>query len=586
MNTAQEWTEDISGKNTRSTNDKCIWEQRFWTKNYRAPVPKTIDDQLNEIPSMVELIRRDVEKFSERTGFVSIGTELTYGEMYTQAETFAAWLQNIGIKKGDRVAIMMPNCLQYPIALFGTLMAGAVVVNVNPLYTPAELHHQLQDSGAKAIVVMEMFGKTLQSALPDTDIQHILITAMGDMLKGITGFAMTAATRYIQRMVPPYELLGSFRWKSTMKKAKKLQFLPVQIEHNDLAFLQYTGGTTGVAKGAMLSHKNVVANSLQGRAWVIDQLEKMDTENFTNITLLPLYHVFSLTSNLLMFTGVGGRNILIANPRDARMVQFILRNENFQGFCGINTLFSNFLENKDFCNRDFSGLKVVISGGMATQHEIAERWETVTGKPVVEGYGLTECSPVVCVGMIDLEKPERMKYTGKVGYPLPSTEVRLRRDDGSWADIGEPGELCVRGPQVMQGYWKRPEETEEVIDTNGWLATGDMAIMYETGEVKIVDRIKDMILVSGFNVYPTEVEDVVTEHPDIIEAAAIGIPDPVYGEKLKIIVVPRNPALSQEEVISFCRERLTGYKIPKILEFRLEELPKSNVGKILRRELK
>lgn len=586
MNTVQEWTDDMPGNNNRDMDDERMFRERFWTEYYREPVPKTIDQQLNEIPSMVELIKRDVDKFADRKGFVSIGTELTYREMYTKAEHFAAWLQSIGIRKGDRVAIMMPNCLQYPVALFGILMTGAIVVNVNPLYTPIELKHQLKDSEAKAIIVMEMFGKTLQSSVRDTNVQHIIVTAIGDMLNGITGMAMTAATRYIQRMVPPYELPGAYRWKAVMKKARKMKLAPVELGHGDLAFLQYTGGTTGVAKGAMLSHRNVIANSLQGRAWVIDQLEKMDTEDFTNVTLLPLYHVFSLTANLLMFTGVGGRNILIANPRDARMVQFILRKEKFQGFCGINTLFSNFLENSDFCNRDFSDLMVVISGGMATQREIAERWEAVTGKPIIEGYGLTECSPVVCVGMVDLENPEKMKYTGNVGYPLPSTEVRMKREDGSWADIGEPGELCVRGPQVMEGYWQRPEDTEEILDENGWLATGDMAVMLPNGEIKIVDRIKDMILVSGFNVYPTEIEDAVTEHPDVIEAAAIGVPDAIYGEKLKLVIVPRNQSLTEKEIITFCRERLTGYKIPKIIEFRLEELPKSNIGKILRRELK
>ncbi|MCL2428089.1 MAG: AMP-binding protein, partial [Alphaproteobacteria bacterium] len=369
-----------------------------------------------------------------------------------------------------------------------------------------------------------------------------------------------------------------------MKQAQPLTLTPAAVEPDDLAFLQYTGGTTGVAKGAMLTHRNIVANILQGRAWIDDQLAKQD-KAVTNVTLLPLYHIFSLTANLLMFTGAGGRNILITNPRDAARVQLLLRNENFDGFCGINTLFAGFLENEKFCQRDFSNLKMVIAGGMATHRDVAERWQKVTGRPIVEGYGLTECSPVVCVGYIDLERPDAMRYTGKVGYPVPSTEVRMRRPDGSWCGIGEAGELCVRGPQVMAGYWRRPDETAQVLSTDGWLATGDIGRMDATGEVEIVDRIKDMILVSGFNVYPTEIEQVISSHPKVREVAAIGVPDPVNGERVKAVIVPRTSDLTEAEILAHCRGSLTGYKIPRIVEFRSQELPKSTAGKVLRREL-
>lgn len=563
-----------------------FFEQRFWVKSYRPGVPATIDNELAKWPSMIELFAADVKKYSKREGFVSIGTGVTYGEMYKYATRFAAWLQSRGVKKGDRVAIMMPNCLQYPVALFGTLMAGAIVVNVNPLYTARELEHQLKDSGAVAVVVLEMFGHTLEKALAGTQVQHIVVTALGDMLGTFKGLAINMAMRHVEKLVPRYKLPGHTRWKSMMKRARRLVFKPVELKPEDLAFLQYTGGTTGVAKGAMLSHRNVIANVLQGRALIEDQLLKMDTKSFTNVTLLPLYHIFSLTANLLMFTGVGGRNVLIANPRDAKRVQLLLRKENFHGFCGINTLFAGFLENEQFRKRNFSNLKVVISGGMATHRDIAERWEKVTGKPIIEGYGLTECSPVVCVGYIDLERPGLMRYTGKVGLPVPSTEVRMRRSDGSWCGIGEPGELCVRGPQVMSGYWQRPEETAKVLNNDGWLATGDIGVMDATGQVEIVDRIKDMILVSGFNVYPAEIEEVISSHPKVLEVAAVGVPDPVNGERVKAVIVPRTNDLTEQEIIAHCRKNLTGYKIPRIVEIRQEALPKSAVGKLLRRELK
>ncbi len=562
----------------------ALWAERFWTRNYRPGVPASIDDELDKWSSMAELFEYDSRRFADRVGYVSIGSAMSYGAMLEASHAFAAWLIETGVRPGDRVALMMPNCLQYPAALFGTLFAGAVVVNVNPLYTPRELHHQLKDSGAVAIVAMNMFAHTLQQSLDGTAIRHIVITAMGDMLGGLKGFAISAIMRHIQRMVPRYVLPGARSWKAVMRQGRKLVFAPVPRTPSDLAFLQYTGGTSGVAKGAMLTNRNVLANILQGRAWSLNQLD--GAEQVTNVTLLPLYHIFSLTANLLMFVGVGGRNILIANPRDTKRVQGMLKNENFFGFAGINTLFASFLDNEAFCKRDFSKLKMTISGGMATQRDVAERWQTMTGKPLVEGYGLTECAPVVCVGYVDIDHPEKMGFTGKIGFPVPSTEVRMRRPDGGWCGIDETGELCVRGPQVMAGYWNQPEETAQVMIGDGWLATGDVGIMDAEGQVKLVDRIKDMILVSGFNVYPSEIEDVIATHPDVREVAVIGVRSEKQGERVKAIIVPRVTTLTEEEIIAHCRKSLTGYKIPRIVTFRQEELPKTNVGKVLRRQLR
>ncbi len=562
----------------------ALWAERFWTRNYRPGVPASIDDELEKWSSMAELFEYDSRRFADRPGYVSIGSTMTYGQMLEAAHGFAAWLTRTGVKPGDRVALMMPNCLQYPAALFGTLFAGAVVVNVNPLYTPRELKHQLADSGAVVIVVMNMFAHTVQLSLPGTAIRHVVVTAMGDMLGGIKGIAISAIMRHVQRMVPRYSLPGAVSWKTVMRQGCKLPHAPVSRRADDLAFLQYTGGTSGVAKGAMLTNRNVLANILQGRAWSLNQID--GEAQVTNVTLLPLYHIFSLTANLLMFVGVGGRNILIANPRDTKRVQGMLKKENFFGFTGINTLFASFLENEDFCRRDFSNLRMTVSGGMATQRDVAERWQKVTGKPLVEGYGLTECAPVVCVGYVDLDHPEKMGFTGKIGFPVSSTEVRMRRPDGSWCGIDEIGELCVRGPQVMAGYWNQPEETAQVLIGDGWLATGDVGVMDAEGQVKLVDRIKDMILVSGFNVYPSEIEDVIALHPDVREVAVIGVASGKQGEQVKAIVVPRVPTLTEADIIQHCRKSLTGYKIPRIVSFRSEELPKTNVGKVLRRALR
>jgi len=557
---------------------------RIWLSSYVKGVPHDIDP--NKYSSLGQYFDECINKFRNRPGFVSIGTEMSYDRLDRLVNAFAGWLQSQGIKKGDRVSIMLPNTFQYPVCLFAVLKIGAVVVNVNPLYTARELNHQLKDSGAETIIVMETFAKTLQDALPGTKVKRIVLTQIGDLLSdgfiNAKGRLLNFVLRKVQKMVPEYSLPGALWMRDVIKAGAKVKVKPVEVKPEDLAFLQYTGGTTGVAKGAMLTHRNVLANCQQALAFAEGQLTG-DTE--TVVTPLPLYHIFSLTVNCLIFMALGGRNILIANPRDTKRVMMILKNENFSGITCVNTLYSSFLDDPDFRKRDFSNLKLAVAGGMALQRSIAERWKEVTGNSIVEGYGLTECSPIVTQAPVDISKPGPA-FTGSIGVPVPSTEVRCRRDDGSWANLNEPGELCVRGPQVMKGYWQRPEETAKVIDSEGWLATGDIAVMDEQGFLKIVDRKKDMILVSGFNVYPNEIEDVVAMHPDVKECAAVGVPDEVAGERVKIIIVPRNPGLTKEAIIEHCRKNLTGYKIPRIIEFRNEELPKTPVGKILRRELR
>lgn len=428
---------DLAVENAASAEADRLWAERFWTADYRAGVPACIEDELTRWTSVQQMFEADSRRFAERPGYVSLGTALTYGHVLSAAKAFGAWLQSVGVQPGDRVALMMPNGLQYPTALFGVLFAGAVVVNVNPLYTPRELQHQLKDSGAVAIVVMDMFAKTLEQAREGTDVRHVVVTSMGDMMPGLKGVAVSAMMRHVQKLVPAYRLPDAHGWKAVMRRARRLTLKPVETKPEDLAFLQYTGGTSGVAKGAMLTHRNILANTLQGRAWVLDQIDQGEVVG--NVTMLPLYHIFSLTANLMMFTGAGGRNILIANPRDAKRVEWILRKERFVGMTGLNTLFSSLLKTEAFRNRDFSDLKLTIAGGMATQKVVAEEWEAVTGAPLVDGYGLTETSPVVCIGLVDLAHPERMGFDGTVGLPVPSTEVRMRRENGTWAGIDEPG---------------------------------------------------------------------------------------------------------------------------------------------------
>jgi long-chain acyl-CoA synthetase len=571
-----------SGGDSAAEEADALWARRFWTEGYRADVPACILPELEGWSSVDELFADDARRFAERVGFVSLGSELTYGRALAEAEAFGGWLQEVGVRPGDRVALMMPNCLQYPVALFGVLFAGGVVVNVNPLYTPSELRHQLTDSGAVVLVAADLVSATLNEGLVGTSVRHVLLTGLGDMTPWPKRWVLnTLANR--KGGAQAVGRVQTERWLRALVIGGAIGLRRVKRAPGDLAFLQYTGGTSGVAKGAMLSHRNILANVLQGRAWVMRQIPEAQVVG--NVTLLPLYHIFSLTANLLMFTGIGGRNVLIVDPRDGGRVNWVLKRERFAGMAGLNTLFAGLLATPAFRQRDFSDLKLTIAGGMATQAAIAEDWQSVTGAPLVEGYGLTECAPIVCIGHVDLDQPATMGFDGTVGRPVPSTEVRMRRADGGWCGIEEPGELCVRGPQVMQGYWNRPEETARVLSADGWLSTGDVGVMQADGRVRLVDRIKDMILVSGFNVYPSEIEDVVAAHPLVAEVAALGVPDPVKGERVKIVVVPRSDALTAEILVAHCRTRLTGYKVPRIVEFRTEPLPRTAVGKLLRRML-
>lgn len=553
----------------------------IWFASYPPGVPHAID--VTQYASLVDYFDECTAKFADRVAYVSAGASLTYRSLAQKAAAFASYLQRIGVKPGDRVAIMLPNTFQYPVTLFGALKAGAIVVNVNPLYTVRELAHQLKDSGAQTIVVFENFARTLQDALPQTPVKNVIVTALGDLLAdgfNAKGRLINFVLKHVKKLVPDYDLPQAVPLRSALSLGARDTPKPVPLTRDDLAFLQYTGGTTGVAKGAMLTHGNLIANLLQAKVWTAGQMTG-DVE--TVLTPLPLYHIYSLTVNALIFLGLGGRNILIANPLDMKMVMKIIRHETFTGITGINTLYNAFLDNAEFRSRDFSKLKLAMSGGMAMQRAVAERFQQVTGQPIIEGYGLTECSPIVTMNPVNLQN--MTAFSGSIGLPAPSTTVRFRREDGTWAGIGEPGELCVRGPQVMRGYWQRPDETAKVIDADGWLATGDVGVMDERGYVRLIDRKKDMILVSGFNVYPNEIEDVLTMHPGISAAAAIGVPDEVHGERIKVFVVRRDPALTADEVIAHCRRNLTGYKVPKLVEFR-DALPQTNVGKILRRELR
>ncbi|CDY76807.1 Long-chain-fatty-acid--CoA ligase [Caballeronia glathei] len=553
----------------------------IWYGSYPPHVPRDID--VSRHRSLVHFFDECVARYRERVAYVSVGSSLTYDALGRMAHAFAAYLQSIGVRPGDRVALMMPNTFQYPVTLFGTLCAGAIVVNVNPLYTVRELAYQLKDSGAQTIVVFENFAKTLEDALPGTRVKNVIVTSLGDLLESginLKGHALNFILRHVKKTVPPYHLPQAVRLCDALDARRRLEPAPVRSGHGDIAFLQYTGGTTGVAKGAMLTHRNVIANLLQATAWVEGQLAG---EAQTVLTPLPLYHIYSLTVNALIFMGLGGRNILIANPRDTKRMMRVLRHETFTGITALNSLYSAFLDNEAFRKRDFSKLKLAMAGGTATQKAVAERFRQVTGQPIIEGYGLTECSPIV--SMTPVEIGHQREFDGTVGVPAPATLVRMRREDGTWAGVDEPGELCVKGPQVMKGYWNRPEDTAQVIDEHGWLATGDIGVMNAHGFIRLIDRKKDMILVSGFNVYPNEIEDVLAMHPNVRSVAAIGIPDAVAGERVKVFVVPREKSLTMEQVIAFCRLHLTGYKVPVAVEFR-ESLPQTTIGKILRRELR
>lgn len=548
----------------------------IWLKNYPEGVPAEID--LDSYSSLVEVFDQAVVSFADQPAFSSMGTRISFQELERLSARFAACLQReFGLKKGERIALMIPNLLQYPIALFGALRAGLVVVNVNPLYTPRELEHQLVDSGAVVIVVVENFAHVLAQVLDKTALSAVITTQLGDMLSFPKSTVVNFVVKRIKRLVPGYELPFTLDFRQALRKGAVHDLETVPLTHDDLAFLQYTGGTTGLAKGAMLTHGNMVANLLQCRHWLAPAVEEGKE---IIITALPLYHIFALLANCLLFLSVGGLNHLITNPRDLKGFVQELRKIPFSALTGVNTLFNGLLNTPGFDELDFSSLKICLGGGMAVHADVAARWKETTQCTLVEAYGLTEASPAVCINPLDL--PD---HNGSIGLPIPSTECSIRDLDSRPLKGGQAGELWVRGPQVMKGYWNRPEETADILSADGWLHTGDIATMDEEGYFRIVDRKKDMILVSGFNVYPNEIEGVVAEHPGVREVAAVGVPDSVGGEMVKLFVVKKDPTLGAEALIAHCRKFLTGYKVPEQVEFR-EELPKSNVGKILRRVLR
>ena len=550
--------------------------EKLWLNSYEQGVNAEID--ITQYSSISDVFRQSVEKFAHQPAFQNMGKTLTYAEVGKLAENFASYLQNVlKLPRGERVAIMLPNLLQYPIALFGILQAGLVAVNTNPLYTPRELEHQLKDSGATTIIVLENFANTLELVLPRTQIKHVIVASVGEMFGFFKGTLMNFVLRKVKKMVPEYRISDTIPFQTTLKEGAAHTFRPVTLTREDTALLQYTGGTTGVAKGAILSHGNICANMLQAKEWIKNQLREGKE---TVIAALPLYHIFALTVNLMIFTNAGSKIILITNPRDMKGFIGELKKERISVFIGVNTLFNGMVNQPDFATVDFSNLRLTLGGGMATQKAVAEKWKKITGTPIVEAYGLTEASPGVCCNPLNIEA-----YSGGIGLPVPSTEVELRDADGKEVPVGQPGELWVRGPQVMKGYWNRPEETAKTIDARGFLETGDIAVMDEKGWLKLVDRKKDLIVVSGFNVYPNEIEEVVSHNDKVMEVACIGVPNEKTGEALKVFVVKKDPSLTKEELIEFCRTELTAYKVPKDIEFR-DELPKSNVGKILRRELR
>ncbi len=550
--------------------------EKIWLKSYPPGVVAEID--VNEFRSVGDLFEKSCRKYAERTAYLNMDKGITYAELDRLTAQFAGYLQGeLGLAKGARVAIMMPNVLQYPVCIFGILRAGYTVVNCNPLYTPRELEHQLKDSGAEVIVVVENFASVLQEALPKTQVKHVVVTGLGDLLGFPKSMIVNFVVKTIKKMVPAWNIPGAQRFNDVLARGARHALTPVEVTHDDIAFLQYTGGTTGVAKGAMLTHRNIIANLQQAHAWIKPFLQE---GNGIIVTPLPLYHIFSLTANCLTFVKVGWTNLLITNPRDIPGFIKELQKHRMNAITGVNTLFNALANHPDFAKLDFSTLQISFAGGMAVQKAVAEKWQQITGKPLVEAYGLTETSPAATINPLDLKE-----FNGAIGLPVPSTEVAIRDDEGKDVPLGQPGELCIRGPQVMKGYYNRPDETAKVFMADGFLRTGDVAKIDEQGFVRIVDRKKDLILVSGFNVYPNEVEDVVARHPGVLEVAAVGVPDEKSGEAVKIFVVKRDPGLTVESVIAHCKESLTGYKVPRLVEFRAE-LPKTNVGKILRRALR
>ena len=551
---------------------------KIWLKSYPPGVPAEIDP--TRYSSVAELLEEAFREHRDKPAFVCMGKEISYGELDALSRKLAAWFQSKGLARGARVAIMMPNVLQYPVAIAAILRAGYVVVNVNPLYTPRELEHQLKDSGAEAIVLLENFAVTLQAVVRNTAVKHIVVAAMGDLM-GVKGAVVNFVVRQVKKMVPAWSLPGHVKFNTAIAEGGRQTFKPVQQGPDDVAFLQYTGGTTGVAKGATLLHRNLIANVLQSEIWLNPvRTDRTDIEQFITVVALPLYHVFALTVCGLLTIRTGGLGVLIPNPRDIPGMIKALQGYSITTIPAVNTLYNALLNNPDFHKLDFSKLIAANGGGMAVQEAVAKRWFENTHTPIIEGYGLSETSPCVTCNPVTVTE-----YSGTIGLPLPSTEVSIRDDEGNEVPLGQPGEICIRGPQVMAGYWNRPDETAKVMTSDGFFRSGDVGFMNEQGFVKIVDRKKDMILVSGFNVYPNEIEDVVARLPGVFEVAAVGVPDQHSGEAVKLFVVRKDDALTDADIFAYCKQQLTGYKRPKIVEFRTE-LPKSNVGKILRRELR
>jgi long-chain acyl-CoA synthetase len=552
---------------------------KIWLKSYPAGVPADID--YTRYRSLVHLLEEAFQNHAKRDAYACMGKSLTYAEVDALSQRLGAWLQSRGLEKGARVALMMPNVLQYPVALAAVLRAGYTVVNVNPLYTGRELAHQLNDSGAEAIIILENFATTLEHVVAKTKVRHVVVASMGDLLGGAKGMIVNFVVRNVKKMVPAYNVSNAVSFKHALAEGSRMSFVPAQLTHDDIAFLQYTGGTTGVSKGATLTHRNVLANVLQSEAWAQPALNREPhIEQLVYVCALPLYHIFALTACCLMGTRMGATNILIPNPRDIPGLVKELSHYKVNVFPAVNTLYNGLLNNPDFAKLDFSGLKVCNGGGMAVQRAVAERWLKVTGCPIIEGYGLSETSPVATCNPSDSPS-----FSGTIGMPVPSTEVAILDDAGNALPTGQVGEIAIRGPQVMTGYWNRPDETAKVMTPDGYFKSGDVGVMDERGFVRIVDRKKDMILVSGFNVYPNEVEDVLASHPGVLESACVGVPDGSSGEAVKVFVVRKDPSLTAEQLMDFCKVQLTGYKKPKYIEFRTE-LPKTNVGKILRRVLR
>lgn len=549
---------------------------KIWLKNYPAGVPEKINSE--EFASLADMFAATVREFPNQAAVSNMGTTFTYAELDKKTTHFAAFLQQkLGLKKGDRLAIMMPNTLQYFIAIFAAFKAGLVIVNINPLYTKRELAHQAKDADVKAILVLENFAHTVAAAQDDFAIQHIIITNLGDEFSFFKSAIVNFVVKRVKHMVPEYQLKNTINYKNAMQTGTKLSLQPVALQNTDIAFLQYTGGTTGVAKGAILTHRNMVANAEQAYRWVAPMIERGAD---AIITALPLYHIFSLLANCLVFTRAGCHNILITNPRDIKTFIKEMKRQDFTGITGVNTLFNALVNHPDFASVDFSKIKVALGGGMSVHKAVADKWQEITGVPICEAYGLTETSPAVTINPITLQT-----YNGSIGLPICSTEIKIIDENDNEVPMGGRGELCVRGPQVMQGYWHKPEETVKVLNADGWLKTGDIAQVDENGFVYIVDRKKDMIVVSGFNVYPNEVEEIISQHPGVLEVAVIGVPCETTGEALKAFIVRKDKDLTEAKVKEFCRQSLTAYKVPKLYEFR-DELPKSNVGKILRRALR